>query len=144
MYAALVGSGRLSELLQGYQYMFVSNSDNLGATLDQDILTHFAATESPFMLECCRRTENDKKGGHLAIRNSDQRLILRESANCAGDDEDAFQDITRHRFFNTNNEKVDEFGGIIPLPIIKNSKTVDPKDGSSEGCSARDCHGVSC
>ena len=33
--AALVGSGSLNDLLfDGYKYMFVSNSDNLGATLD--------------------------------------------------------------------------------------------------------------
>lgn len=121
--------------------MFVSNSDNLGATLDLKILTHFATTDASFMMECCERTENDKKGGHLAIRNSDKHLILRESAMCADEDEPAFQDITKHRFFNTNNlwirldklkEIVDKFGGFIPLPMIMNSKTVDPKDDSSQ------------
>lgn len=142
LYAALVGSGRLDALLaDGYKYMFVSNSDNLGATLDLKILTHFATTDAPFMMECCERTENDKKGGHLAVRNSDNQLILRESAMCAEEDEDAFQDVTKHRFFNTNNlwirldklkEIIDKFGGFIPLPMIKNSKTVDPKDDSSQ------------
>jgi len=142
LYAALVGSGRLEGLLEsGYKYMFVSNSDNLGATLDMKILTHFAQTEAPFMMECCERTENDKKGGHLAIRESDKQLILRESAMCADEDEPAFQDITKHKFFNTNNlwirldklkEIIDKFGGYIPLPMIKNSKTVDPKDDSSQ------------
>jgi len=142
LYAALVGSGCLEQLLaDGYKYMFVSNSDNLGATLCLKILTHFANEDTPFMMECCERTENDKKGGHLAIRNSDSQLILRESAMCADEDEGAFQDITRHRFFNTNNlwirldklkEIIDEFGGYIPLPMIKNKKTVDPKDDSSQ------------
>lgn len=121
--------------------MFVSNSDNLGATLDLKILTHFATTDAPFMMECCERTENDKKGGHLAVRKSDSQLILRESAMCADEDEEAFQDITKHRFFNTNNlwirldklkEIIDKFGGFIPLPMIKNKKTVDPKDDSSQ------------
>jgi len=142
LYAALVGSGKLDSLLEGgYKYMFVSNSDNLGATLDLEILTHFAETDAPFMMECCERTENDKKGGHLAVRISDKQLILRESAMCLDEDEKEFQDITKHRFFNTNNlwirldklkEIVDKFGGFIPLPMIKNSKTVDPKDDSSE------------
>jgi phosphoglucomutase len=142
LYAALVGSGRLDGLLaEGYKYMFVSNSDNLGATLDLKILTHFATTDAPFMMECCERTENDKKGGHLAIRNSDQQLILRESAMCAKEDESAFQDISKHRFFNTNNlwirldklkEIIDKFGGFIPLPMILNEKTVDPQDDSSQ------------
>ena len=104
LYAALVGSGRLDELLDsGYKYMFVSNSDNLGASLDLGILTYFAQKELPFMMECCERTENDKKGGHLAVRNKDKQLVLRESAMCADEDEDAFKDITKHRFFNTNN-----------------------------------------
>ena len=141
LYAALVGSGRLEALLEaGYKYMFVSNSDNLGATLDMKILTHFASTDTPFMMECCERTENDKKGGHLAVRNSDKQLILRESAMCADEDEAEFQDISKHRFFNTNNlwirldklkEIIDKFGGFIPLPMIMNSKTVDPKDDTS-------------
>jgi phosphoglucomutase len=142
LYAALIGSGSLANLLEaGYKYMFVSNSDNLGATLDLKILTHFAQTNASFMMECCERTENDKKGGHLAVRNSDQHLILRESAMCADEDEGAFQDISKHRFFNTNNlwirldklqEIVDKYGGFIPLPMILNSKTIDPKDDSSQ------------
>ena len=142
LYAALEGSGCLDNLLKaGYKYMFVSNSDNLGATLDLSILTYFAASDAPFMMECCERTENDKKGGHLAVRNSDKQLILRESAMCADEDEAAFQDITKHRFFNTNNlwvrldklkEVINKSGGFIPLPMIKNKKTVDPKDDSSQ------------
>jgi len=142
LYAALVGSGRLDALLQaGFQYMFVSNSDNLGASLDLKILTYFAQKGAPFLMECCERTENDKKGGHLAVRNSDKQLILRESAMCADEDEDAFSDISKHRFFNTNNlwirldklkEIIDKNGGFIPLPMIKNKKTVDPKDDSSQ------------
>jgi len=121
--------------------MFVSNSDNLGASLDLDILSYFATSGAPFMMECCERTENDKKGGHLALRNSDKQLVLRESAMCLDEDEPAFQDITKHRFFNTNNlwiqldklkEIVDKNGGFIPLPMIMNKKTVDPKDDASQ------------
>jgi phosphoglucomutase len=142
LYAALVGSGQLDKLLKaGYLYMFVSNSDNLGATLDVSILSHFAKVGAPFMMECCERTANDKKGGHLATRKSDKRLILRESAMCPDEDEDAFQDISVHRFFNTNNlwirldklkRIIDSNGGFIPLPMIVNKKTVDPKDDSSQ------------
>jgi len=142
LYAALVGSGCLDNLLaSGYKYMFVSNSDNLGASLDISILTYFAKSGAPFMMECCERTENDKKGGHLAIRNSDKQLVLRESAMCLEEDEAAFQDTSKHQFFNTNNlwiqldklkEIIDKNGGFIPLPMIKNKKTVDPKDDSSQ------------
>ena len=142
LYAALVGSGHLDRLVKdGYKYMFVSNSDNLGASLDMTILTYFAQKDASFMMECCERTANDKKGGHLAVRSSDQQLILRESAMCADEDEEAFQDITKHRFFNTNNlwirldklaQVIEKHGGFIPLPMIKNKKTVDPKDDASQ------------
>merc|ERR1712048_359294 len=39
IYAALLVSGKLDELVsKGYEYVFVSNSDNLGATLDMRLL----------------------------------------------------------------------------------------------------------
>lgn len=142
LYAALVGSNRLKELLDaGYKYMFVSNSDNLGATLDLKILSYFASQNYPFMMECCLRTENDKKGGHLAIRKEDKQLILRESAMCAEGDTASFQNVGLHKFFNTNNlwidlsklqEVTESHGGFLPLPMIKNLKTVNPKDDSSQ------------
>jgi len=141
IYAALIGSGKLDELLaDGIEYVCVSNSDNLGATLDLDLLTYFASCEAPFMMEVCRRTENDKKGGHLAVRNADKQLVLRESAQCADEDEKDFQNIDKHMYFNTNNlwlrlsalqKLIDESGGAIKLPVILNAKTVDPKDDAS-------------
>jgi phosphoglucomutase len=141
LYTALLGSGKLDELLtNGVKYMFVSNSDNLGATLDMNLLSYFAEIDAPFMMECCERTEADKKGGHLAIRSSDGQLILRESAQCSKTDESFFQDITKHKFFNTNNLWVrldklkvlmNEKGGYVPLPTILNGKTVDPQKSSS-------------
>jgi len=141
LYTALYGSGKLDELLAaGIKYMFVSNSDNLGATLDLQLLTYFATNDFPFMMECCNRTEADKKGGHLALRVADNQMLLRESAQCSKEDEAQFQDITRHQFFNTNNLWVrldmlktlmDSRGGFVPLPTILNPKTVDPQDSDS-------------
>jgi phosphoglucomutase len=141
LYAALYGSGKLDELIAGgAKYMFVSNSDNLGATLDVQLLTYFAQGDYPFMMECCERTEADKKGGHLALRATDKQMLLRESAQCSAEDESMFQDVTRHRFFNTNNlwVRLDLLkalmaskGGFVPLPTILNGKTVDPQDGDS-------------
>ena len=104
LYAALEGSGKLDALLAaGVKYMFVSNSDNLGATLDLKLLTWFARSAAPFAIEVCERTEADKKGGHLAKSVATGELLLRESAQCAAEDEAAFQDVTQHKFFNTNN-----------------------------------------
>merc|ERR1719215_7067 len=120
--------------------MFVSNSDNLGATMDLSILTHFVATKAPFMMEVAVRTDADKKGGHLATDSTTGGLLLRESAQCPEADEKAFQDTSRYRFFNTNNLWVDlealqdqfkKHGGALPLPVMKNSKTVDPRDKNS-------------
>merc|ERR1712127_36295 len=94
----------------------------------------------PFMMECAVRTDADKKGGHLAKDNSSGGLLLRESAQCPDEDEKAFQDVSKYTFFNTNNLWVDlpalkaifeKHGGCIPLPVMKNSKTVDPRDKKS-------------
>lgn len=41
--------GRLRE--KGINYVFVSNSDNLGATLDLDLLAYFAQSGNGFLME---------------------------------------------------------------------------------------------
>jgi UTP--glucose-1-phosphate uridylyltransferase len=140
LYTAMVASGMLATLLDGgYRYAFVSNSDNLGAVLDPRILAWFAAEEIPFLMEVADRTEADRKGGHLAAL-PDGGLVLRESAQCPDEDMDAFQDIDRHRFFNTNTlwvnlralaDELDRRDGVLALPMIANHKTVDPSDSSS-------------
>ncbi len=137
LYTALQTSGMLERLLDaGYRYAFVSNVDNLGAVLDPRILAWFADSGAPFASEAIDRTEADKKGGHLA--RHDGGLVLRESAQVADEDQDAFQDTSRHRFFNANNLWVDLHAlrdvvadGPIELPLIVNRKTVDPGDKSS-------------
>ncbi len=139
LYALLSAGGTIERLMaDGIRYIFVSNSDNLGATLDLTLLTYFADSGAPFMMEVTARTDSDRKGGHLAQR--DGCLVLRESAQCPDEDMDAFQDIQRHRFFNTNNlwlrldrlqEELKKSGGFLPLPVIRNKKTVDPRDKNS-------------
>lgn len=142
IYPALVGSGWLDKLLAaGVKYAFVSNSDNLGAQLDTRFLRWFAESGAPFVMEVTRRTEADKKGGHLATRKADGQPILREVAQCPDEDVADFQNIEKHRYFNTNNlwirldalkEVLDANGGVLPLPVICNSKTVDPRDAASQ------------
>ncbi|GBF99238.1 UDP-glucose pyrophosphorylase [Raphidocelis subcapitata] len=141
IYPSLLGSGMLDALVsEGIKYLFVSNSDNLGATLDLQLLQHFASTSAPFMMEVCERTAADKKGGHLARRKADGKLMLRESAMCPDSDKAHFEDIARHAYFNSNNLWVNlptlkvtlaASGGVMPLPLIKNKKTVNPRDSSS-------------
>ncbi|MCW2984752.1 MAG: UTP--glucose-phosphate uridylyltransferase [Conexibacter sp.] len=140
LYAALVTSGMLEALLDGgYRYAFVSNSDNLGAVLDPRILAWLASSRAPFLMEVADRTSSDRKGGHLARRRSDGALVLREIAQTPDEDVDAFQDTSRHRYFNTNTlwvvlhalRDVLSGAGVIDLPMIVNRKTVDPGDKSS-------------
>jgi UTP--glucose-1-phosphate uridylyltransferase len=141
LYTALVTSGMLEALTgRGYEYAFVSNSDNLGAVLDPRILTWFAAQEIPFLMEVADRTEADRKGGHLARRASDDQLVLREIAQTPEGDQAAFQDVSRHRFFNTNTLWVslralaavlEARDNVLGLPMIVNRKTVDPGDPAS-------------
>lgn len=141
LYPALVGSGWLDRLLaDGVKYAFVSNSDNLGAVLEPGLLKHFADSGAPFLMEVTRRTPADRKGGHLAVRRDNQRLLLREVAQCPDADLDAFQDIDKHQYFNTNSiwlrldllkERLEQGGGVLPLPMIRNRKTIDPRDKNS-------------
>ena len=78
LYPALVASGMLDALLdRGYRYAFVSNADNLGATLDRRILAWIAREEVPFLMEVAVRSEQDRKGGHLARRRDGGGLLLR-------------------------------------------------------------------
>lgn len=141
LYPALLGSGWLDRLLdEGVRYAFVSNSDNLGAVLSPELLKWFAESDAPFLMEVTRRTAADRKGGHLAVRSADGQLLLREVAQCPDEDLEAFQDIERHRYFNTNSiwlrldrlkERLEADGGVLPLPMIRNRKTVDPRDKAS-------------
>ncbi|MBV9104399.1 MAG: UTP--glucose-1-phosphate uridylyltransferase [Verrucomicrobia bacterium] len=141
LYTALLGSGLLERLLnEGKKYLFVSNSDNLGATLDLRLLDFFASSAAPFLMEVTSRTAADRKGGHLARKNADQRLLLREFAQCPEKDVASFQNIARHRYFNTNNLwiRLDALhavlecsDGLLPLPLIRNEKTIDPRDKST-------------
>ena len=59
-----------------------------------------------FLSEVADRTEADRKGGHLAVRRSDGRLVLRETRRSRRD-ADAFTRRLRHHYFNTNNLWVD-------------------------------------
>lgn len=141
IYPSLLDSGLLEQLIEaGYRYAFVSNADNLGAAPSAQLAGWFARSGAPFAMEVCRRTAADRKGGHLAVRRRDEQLVLREKAQVEDGDATAFGDIETHRYFNTNNLWLDlqslldvlrERDGVLGLPMISNSKTVDPSDKSS-------------
>lgn len=141
IYTALRGTGLLARLLDaGYRYVFVSNSDNLGAVPDARVAGWFAQSGAPFAIEAVRRTPSDRKGGHFARRKADGRIVLRETAQTPEADKEALADLNRHRYCSTNNlwfdvqamvEALDARGGILGLPLIKNVKTLDPADRST-------------
>jgi UTP--glucose-1-phosphate uridylyltransferase len=140
VYSALIGSGMLDSLLvHGFRYVMISNSDNLGASVDPRIAGHMLRERIPFLMEVVRGTAADRKGGHIAKRRRDSRLILRETAQTPQDDQESFRDYRRWRYYNTNSLWVDlavlaerfADGGTLELPVIVNRKTVDPRDPSS-------------
>lgn len=136
IYTAMVSSGMLEALRsRGFRHAFISNADNLGATPDGRIAAWMAEHDVPFGMEVCHRTRSDRKGGHVAVRKSDGRLILRDSAQVHPDDLETFQNIARHKTFNTNNlwinldrlaELMENRQDVLGLPIIVNHKTLDP------------------
>ena len=141
LFSTLWESGLL-DILQskGFKYLFISNSDNLGARPSRTLAQHFENTGAPFMVEVATRTYADRKGGHIVRDRKTGRLLLREMSQVHNDDKADAQNIDKHPYFNTNSiwvridslkEKLAEYDGVLPLPVIRNKKTVDPTDASS-------------
>ncbi|MDM8516577.1 UTP--glucose-1-phosphate uridylyltransferase [Desulfobacterales bacterium HSG16] len=139
IYAALYTSGMIEALLdKGIEFAFIRNSDNLGATMDTSLLGYFVKHEIPFMMEVAARTPADSKGGHLC-RHNQGHLMLREIAQCPEQERDAFVDIGRYGFFNTNNlwinlkrlKEIIENKKMLLLPMILNPKHIDSRDDTS-------------
>ena len=141
LYTAILSSGVLAALLDlGYRYASISNADNLGAAPNATLAGWFAGSGAPYAAELCRRTPADRKGGHLAIRRSDGRLILRDTAQTSPAEMHHFTDEHRHPYFHCNNLWFDlqalhaalvDRGAVLGLPLIRNTKTVDPTDPES-------------
>ncbi len=141
VYGALRRSGMLDALLErGFRYAVISNADNLGSSVEARIAGHVADNEIPFLMEVVQGTEADRKGGHVARRIDDGRLVLRETAQTPDDDEESFRDFRRWRWYNTNTlwvdlqvlaERLEQSEGVLELPLIINRKTVDPRDADS-------------
>ena len=141
VYGALRRSGMLDALLErGFRYAMISNADNLGSSVDARIAAHVAGNEIPFLMEVVQGTEADRKGGHVARRIADGRLVLRESAQTPDEDQESFRDFRHWRYYNTNTlwvdlqalaERLEQSEGVLELPLIINRKTVDPRDPDS-------------
>lgn len=136
IYITLSSSGILDKLLKKkIEYVFISNSDNLGAEYDPNILNYFASSKLDFLMEVCKRTSMDKKGGHLA-QSKKSGLVLREIAQTPQDEYEEFADINLYKYFNTNNIWINLISlkkrllvdPYFKLPLIVNKKRVDSTD----------------
>ncbi|KAI0829640.1 UTP-glucose-1-phosphate uridylyltransferase [Trametes gibbosa] len=131
LYNALTHSGVLDQLLsEGKEYLFVSNSDNLGAVVDESILQHMINTQSEFIMEVTDKTKADIKGGTLIDYEGHIRLL--EVAQVPNEHIEDFKSVRKFKIFNTNNlwinlralKRVMETEG-MELDIIVNPKTTD-------------------
>ncbi len=126
-------------LERGFRYVMISNADNLAAMVDPRIAGHLERERIPFLMEVVVGTAADRKGGHIARRLGDGRLVLRETAQTPPEDAESFRDYRRWRYYNTNSLWIDlealserfADGGSLELPVIVNRKTVDPRDPQS-------------
>ena len=134
-YESFRNSGLLKLFLaQGRQYCFISNIDNLGATVDLRVLRLLLGPENTaqieFLMEVTDKTRADVKGGTL-IQYED-KLRLLEIAQVPKEHVEDFKSVKTFKYFNTNNlwikltaiERV--LGGDgLQLEIIVNNKTFE-------------------
>lgn len=131
LYESLVHTGVLDRLLaEGKEYLFISNSDNLGAVVDQRILQHMIDSDAEFLMEVTDKTKADVKGGTLIEYDSSMRLL--EIAQVPPDHVDDFKSVRKFKIFNTNNLWINlkalkriMNGGGMDLDIIVNPKMTD-------------------
>lgn len=130
LFEAIARTGVLDTLLsQGKEILFVSNGDNLGATVDFNILNYMLETGSEYIMELTDKTRADVKGGTLINYNG--RVQLLELAQVPKEHVEEFKSIKKFKYFNTNNiwvnlkamkRLVDE--DALKMEIIPNPKAI--------------------
>jgi UTP--glucose-1-phosphate uridylyltransferase len=134
IYLALRTSGMLQRLLDtGYRWAYVSNMDNLAATVDPVLLGFLDQNNYDFAMEVTDKTAADIKGGTL-IHYRGRPMLLERSQVEAGHLSD-FEDLNRFSVFNTNSLwwRIDTLsslldGGGLGLPLIVNPKRIGETD----------------
>ncbi|KAJ3367032.1 UTP-glucose-1-phosphate uridylyltransferase [Allomyces javanicus] len=102
LFESLENSGLLDQLIaQGKEWIFVSNVDNLGATVDTRILKHLEESNAKFVMEVVNKSKNDLKGGTIIDYDGHVRLL--EVAQVPAEHLDDFKSIKMFKIFNTNN-----------------------------------------
>ena len=75
-YQSFFNSGLLEEYIkEGKKYCFVSNIDNLGATVDLNILNMVIQQNKEFVMEVTDKTRADVKGGTLIQVSSEAKML---------------------------------------------------------------------
>eukprot|EP00180_Rhodochaete_pulchella_P001530 Plantae.Rhodophyta-Rhodochaete_pulchella.ctg2347.p1 GENE.Plantae.Rhodophyta-Rhodochaete_pulchella.ctg2347~~Plantae.Rhodophyta-Rhodochaete_pulchella.ctg2347.p1 ORF type:complete len:497 (+),score=111.04 Plantae.Rhodophyta-Rhodochaete_pulchella.ctg2347:374-1864(+) len=101
-FAALHNSNLVDTLLaQGKEYVFVSNVDNLGATVDLKILKAMDDAKAEYLMELTDKTRADIKGGTLI--NYEGKSTLLEVAQVPSQHIEEFKSVQKFKVFNTNN-----------------------------------------
>lgn len=102
LYASLEQSGLLDDLLANDKdILFVSNIDNLGATVDTAILEYMIRHDIEFIMEVTDKTKNDIKGGTLI--EYEGKIKLLEIAQVPQEHVKDFASVKKFKIFNTNN-----------------------------------------
>lgn len=136
-YESFRNSGLLDRFLkEGREYCFISNIDNLGATVDLNILNLLLnpdqknEAQHEFVMEVTDKTRADVKGGTLIQYEGKLRLL--EIAQVPKEHVDEFKSVKTFKFFNTNNlwAKLDAIdrvlkNDLLSMEIIVNNKTLD-------------------
>ncbi|MBT5257926.1 MAG: UTP--glucose-1-phosphate uridylyltransferase [Nitrospina sp.] len=133
LYSCLLENGYLHNLLEeGRDYLFISNADNLGATIDLKILNYIIDKDIPFLMEVTAKTSADTKGGALCQEKGQIKLL--EIADVPPEHVMEFCGSEKFNFFNTNNiwvnlvclkKMIQE--GELDLGVIVNRKEVKKK-----------------
>lgn len=132
VFPALYNSGLLDKFLgEGKEYIFISNIDNLGATVDFKILKYLAESDDDFIMEVTDKTRSDIKGGTLIDYEGKPKLL--EIAQVPKNKVDEFKSVKKFKIFNTNNlwvrlrsiKSFIEQGSMDEIDIIVNQKDVD-------------------
>lgn len=128
IYYSMTKSGMLDELLkEGKEYLFVSNIDNLAATVDLKILNFIIEEKIDFCMEVTEKTRADIKGGTLV--NYNKKLTLLEIAQVPGNKKTEFTSVRKFKIFNTNSAWIDlqalkKMQDKMELDLIQNKKVV--------------------
>lgn len=136
-YESFQSSGLLRQFIgEGREYCFLSNIDNLGATVDLAILNKLVGETGTngkpiqFVMEVTDKTRADVKGGTLIQYENKLRLL--EIAQVPNEHVDDFKSVKTFKFFNTNNiwanlSAIDRVLNekTLNMEIIVNNKTLD-------------------